>query len=181
MRKKASFFFVLICCAAISFAQDSSGGLISGEDWGILVSAPTGWVWDVQAYRPRGTEALFRKEGERYSAFALNISINSQEKNAGGPVSLAKFMEADKTSLLASDSELVVRELSDYSPGMEYRFALRELDEPGKGYYQTLAYYEGGRAFFTIVLSCRSPEERASESGALLKLLDTFVYLSKEK
>jgi hypothetical protein len=180
MSCKAALSPILILCALLSFAEGPAGGLISGEDWGILVAAPKGWVWDTQAFRPRGVEGLFRKEGERYSAFALHISISPQEKRAGGPAALAKFMDEERASIMASDADVVLRELPAYLPGMEYRFAMRELDEPGKGYYQTLAYYEGEKAFFSFVLSCRSPEERARERSALLELLDSFTYLSKE-
>jgi hypothetical protein len=180
MPGKAVLTLIFICGAFLSFAEGPEGGLISGETWGILVSAPQGWVWDRQAIRPQGVEALFCKEGERYSAFALHISINSQEKGAGGPSALTKFMEEEKAAIAAADTDLVFRDLPAYSPGMEYHFALRELDEPGKGYYQTLAYYEGEKAFFSFILSCRSPEERTRERGALLELLDSFTYLSKE-
>jgi hypothetical protein len=180
MSVKAPLALILSCLASFCFAEGPAGGLISGNGWGILVSAPNGWVLETQAFKPRGVEGLFRKEGERYSAFGLQISISPSEKAAGGPASLVKFMEEDKASLLSSDPKLVLRELPTYSPGREYRFALRELDEPGKGYYQILAYYEGERAFFSFVLSCRSPEERERERGALLELLDSFVYLSKE-
>jgi hypothetical protein len=173
-------FSLAICLSARLGAQGAEGGLISGEDWGILVSAPRGWVWDAQAYRPSGVEALFRKAGERYSAFGLHISIGSRGKAAGGPSSLAKYMEEEKAAVMGADPGLVLRELPAFSPGMDYRFAMREIDEPEKGYYQTLAYYEGSRAFFCLILSCRTPEERTSERGALVELLESFVYLSRE-
>jgi hypothetical protein len=175
----ASFTLAIFLSARLS-AQGAEGGLISGEDWGILVSAPRGWVWDAQAYRPSGVEALFHKEGERYSVFDLHISVASREKTAGGPAFLAKYMDEEKAAVMAADPDLVFRELPAFSPGMDYRFAMREIDEPAKGYYQTLAYYEGGRAFFCFILSCRSPEERTNERGALVELLESFVYLSKE-
>jgi hypothetical protein len=180
MLGKAALSLIFMLGAFLSFADNPEGGLISGKDWGILVAAPRGWIWDRQVIRPQGVEGLFRKEGERYSAFALHISINSQEKSAGGPSSLTKFMEEEKAAIAAADTDLVFRDLPAYSPGMEYHFAMRELDEPGKGYYQALAYYEGERAFFSFILSCRTPEERTRERGALLELLDSFTYLSKE-
>jgi hypothetical protein len=180
MPGKALFSLICLCLSVFGFAQGSEGGLISGEDWGILVSAPEGWVWDRQVIRPQGVEGLFRKEGERYSAFALHISISSQRKSAERPASLAEFMAEDKAALAASDAGPVLRELPAYSPGMDYQFAMREIDEPGGGYYLSLAYYEGEKAFFSFVLSCRSPEEREEERGALLELLDSFTYLSKE-
>jgi len=180
MPGKAALTLIFTLCAFLSFADSPEGGLISGKDWGILVSAPQGWVWDRQVIRPQGVEGLFRKEGERYSAFALHISINSRDKSAGGPSSLAEFMEEGEAAIAAAETDLVFRDLPVYSPGMEYHFAMRELDEPGKDYYLTLVYYEGERAFFSFILSCRSPEERTRERGALLELLESFTYLSKE-
>jgi hypothetical protein len=181
MSRKTAVLPILLCLSLRSFAQGSEGGLVSGDDWGILVSAPPGWVQDLQAYRPAGIEALFRREGERYSASALHIAIGAKPRAAAIPGGLAKFLEDEKSSLAASDRDVAIRELPAYAPGMEYRFAMRELDDPGKGIYRALAYYEGGKAFFSFVLSCRSPEEREKERGALLELLDSFVYLSKER
>ena len=180
MNAKALFIPVLMCFTCFLFSEGQDGGLISGPDWGILVSAPAGWVRDVQAIPPRGVEALFRKAGERYSLFGLSISVIPQEKVQGGPGSLAEYTKAEKAALVAADPDLVLRELASYSPGLDYSFALRELDEPGRAYYQTIAYYEGPRAFFAFVLSCRSSEEREREKAALFELLDSFVYLSKE-
>jgi hypothetical protein len=180
MYGKAPISLILLSFAFLSFAEGSEGGLISGPDWGILVSAPKGWVRDTQAFRPRGVEGLFRKEGERFSPSGLYISISPREKRAGGPSSLPKFIEEEKASIASSDPELAFRELPAYSPGMEYRFSMLELDAPGKDNYRTLAFYEGGRAFFSFVLSCGSPQEREAERGALFELLDSFVYLSKE-
>jgi hypothetical protein len=57
---------------------------------------------------------------------------------------------------------------------------MRELDDSENGYYQALAYYEGEKAFFVFVLTCRSPDERQVERDALLELLDSFTYIRKE-
>jgi hypothetical protein len=180
MLRKAMLTLALALCVLPSFAEKAEGGLISGDGWAILVSAPAGWVWDSVALRPQGIWGLFYKAGERYSPAKLHIYISPTAKKADGPASLAEFMEADKASFMSFDPDLGVKALPPYSPGMDYEFAMRELDDSDNGYYQVLAYYEGEKAYFVFVLSCRSPDERQAERGALLELLDTFTYIRKE-
>ncbi len=180
MFSKAAIALTLALCVAPAFADDVEGGLISGENWAILVSAPAGWVWDNSALRGQGIWGLFYKAGEAYSPAKLHIYISPTQKRPGGPADLAEFMEEDKASFMSFDPDLRVRSLPPYSPGLEYNFPMRELDDTDNRYYQALAYYEGEKAFFLFVLSCRSPEERAAERGALLELLDSFTYMRKE-
>jgi len=180
MGAKTPLCLAFICAAALLAAQGQEGGLISGHGWGLLVATPGGWVRDTQAIPPAGVDALFRKAGERYSPFGLSISLVAQDRDPGNPGTFAEFLAAQKAALLASDAGVEVRDLKDYAPGLGYRFAMRELEEPGKGFYQAIAYYDGNRAFFSLVLSCRSAEERDRERSALVELLDSFVYLSQE-
>lgn len=178
MRLKILFLPILAWSALLSFAEGPDGGLVSGQGWGILLSAPAGWTWDRQSFRPKGIEALFLKEGERYSDSGLSISVRPVEKRAGGPAGLAAFMEEEREATAAPGQDRVVRELAAHSPGMGYGFPMREVD--GGGRFLLVAYYEGEKAFFSFVLSCGSPEERERERTALLEILDSFVYLSRE-
>jgi hypothetical protein len=180
MSRKAFFVFLLALCALLTYADDAKGGLIDGDNWAILVSAPEGWIWDSVALRSQGILGLFYKKGECYSPSRLHIYISPTAKIVGGPASLSEFIEADESAFMSSDTDLLVKDLAPYSPGVGYHFAMRELDDSDNGYYQTLAYYEGEKAFFVFVLSCRSSEERERERGALLELLDSFTYISKE-
>jgi hypothetical protein len=177
---KTLFALALALSVLPSRADTSEGGLINGDKWAILVSAPEGWVWDKATLRSQGIWGLYYKAGSSYSPAKLHIYISPTAKKEGKPVSLDEFMEADKASFMSFDPDLHVKVLPPYSPGMEYNFAMRELDDADNGYYQTLAYYEGEKAFFVIVLSCRSPLERETERRALLELLDSFTYMRKE-
>jgi hypothetical protein len=180
MSNKARLSLVLAFCALLSFAEEPKGGLISGDRWAILVSAPEGWVWDSRALRSHGIWGLYYKAGEHYSPSKLHIYISPSAKKAGGPASLAEFMKEDEAAFMDSDADLLVKDLAPYSPGMDYTYAMRELDDTDNRFYEVVAYYEGERAFFVFVLSCRSPEERQRERGALLELLDSFTYINKE-
>jgi hypothetical protein len=180
MSKKTILVLALALFALLSFADDGKGGLIKGETWAILVSAPEGWIWDSSSLRAQGILGLYYKEGQRFSPSKLHIYISPTPKTAAGPGSLREFVDADEAAFVGSYSGILVKSLAPYSPGLGYRFVLRDLDDSNDGYYQALAYYEGENAFFIIVLACRSPEEREAERGALRELLDSFTYIRKE-
>ena len=180
MVKKACISLVLTLCVLLSYAENAKGGLISGDGWAILVSAPEGWVWDSVSLRSQGIWGLFYKEGAIYSPSKLHVYISPTEKAVNGPASLAEFMDADETAFMSFDTDLLVKDLAPHTPGLDYYFAIRELDDSENGYYQTLAYYEGEKAFFVFVLSCRTPAERELERGSFFELLDSFTYIRKE-
>jgi hypothetical protein len=180
MSKKASLSLVLALSAILSLAEGPRGGLITGNSWAILVSAPEGWVWDDASLRSQGVRGLFYKVGERFSPSKLYMYISPTDKTRGGPASLAEFIAADQAAYMSTGAGLRVRDLASYSPGMDYRFSMKEVDDEENRYYQTLAYFEGDDAFFVFVLSCRSGDERDREGRALRELLDTFTYISKE-
>jgi hypothetical protein len=180
MVRKAVFALALGMCALLSFAESDKGGLISGDGWALLVSAPAGWIWDSVTLRPQGILGLFYKAGASYSPSKLHIYISPTAKTVGGPASLAEFMKADESAFMSSDAGLLVKDTEPYSPGPDYHFVMREFDDSVNAYYQDLAFYEGEKAFFVFVLSCRSPDERNLERGSLLELLDSFTYIRKE-
>jgi hypothetical protein len=180
MLKKAAFVSVMVLFVFFAFAKDESGGLIDGDTWAILASAPEGWIWDSSSLRAQGILGLYYKKGQRFSSSKLHLYIKPTPRPATGSLSLLEFIEADQAAYMSSSPGVLVKSLAPYSAGLEYRFVMRDFDDSNEGYYQALAYYEGEAAFFVIVLACASPEEREAERGALIELLDSFTYIRKE-
>jgi hypothetical protein len=181
MTKKSVLFCFLAVFACLAFAQDE-GGLIEGDGWAFLASAPSGWVRDGQSLHIQGIDALFCRAGDKFSPSTLHLYVSPTPriKAADEPASLTAFMQEDEGSFMASYPGILVKDLEPYNPGMGYVFPLRDLDDTVGGYYQALAYYESKGAFFVFVLACRSPEERAAARPALLELLSSFIYVDKE-
>jgi hypothetical protein len=180
MRRRILLTLALAFCSLLAFGENAKGGLIYGDSWAILVSAPELWVWDSVTLRHQGIWGLFYKEGTHYSPSALHIYISPTQKSADGPGDLAEFMKEDEATFMDSDAHVGVKDLSSYSPGLNYRYAMKDFDDADNCYYEAIAYYEGDKAFFVFVLSCRTPEERDRERGALLELLDSFTYIGRE-
>jgi hypothetical protein len=180
MARKAALFCVLVLSALLAFAQDRKGGLIEGDTWAFLVSAPEGWVWDSSSLRHKGIWGLFYKTGAKFSPSRLHIYINPVPKKPGGPTTLGEFIVADESGYMKSNPGNRVVDRPPYSPGLDYEFALRDFDDRTEGFYQALAYYEGEDAFLIFVLFCRSARERDRERPAFQELLDSFTYIHKE-
>jgi hypothetical protein len=180
MAKKAALAIALALTVFFAFPQGDSGGLIEGDKWAFLVSAPAGWVWDGKTLRIQGILGLFYKAGADYSPSRLHIYINPTSKGPGAPATLSDFIDADETTFMKSNPGTQVKDLPVYSPGLEYRFILRDFDDQNESYYQSLAYYEGEEAYFVFVLSCRSAAERELERASFLELLGSFTYIRKE-
>jgi hypothetical protein len=180
MARKAALFGILALSAFMVFAQDRRGGLVEGDNWAFLVSAPEGWVWDSTSLRHQGIWGLFYREGKQFSPAGLHIYINPVQKRPGGPTSLPGFIEADEATYMKANPGNRITDLPPYAPGLDYQFALRDFDDSGEGYYQSLAYYEGEDVFLVFVLFCRSAVERDGARAAFLELLDSFTYIHKD-
>ena len=180
MAKKAALAIALAILTMLGFAEGQKGGLIDGEGWAMLVSAPEGWVWDGSRLRMQGIRGLFYKAGDRYSPSGLHMYISPSQKKPGGPATLGEFMEADEAAFMKADPGCSIVDRSPYSSGMGYDFALRDFEDRDEGSYQALAYYEGLKAYFIFVLSCEGAQERERERPSFLELLDSFTYIAKE-
>ena len=180
MAKKASLFFAVLVSAFLAFAQDNSGGLIEGDSWAFLVSAPDGWVSDSVSLRHQGIQGLFCKAGSKYSPETLHMYISPTPKRSSVSGSFGDFIKADEDSFMKSDPGNTVTDRSPYSPGMEYLFILKDFDDRTGGYFQSIAYYEGEEAYFVFILFCRSAQEREFHRASFLELLDSFTYIRKE-
>ncbi len=180
MLKKASILCAIAFSALLAFAQDVQGGLIEGDSYGFLASPPKGWVWDSRALRHQGIRGLYYKEGSSFSPSKLHIYINPVQKSGSSPATLEAFIVADEKRYMKSNPGNEVVDLDSYTPGLDYTFILKDFDDKGRGYYQSIAYYEGEDAYLVFVLFCRSARERDSERASFLELLDSFTYIHKE-
>ena len=181
MAKKTALFFAFALSCLLAAAQAARGGLIEGDNWAFLVSAPVGWIWDSTALRLHGIRGLFYKAGTEFSPSRLHIYISPTRKRPGGPASLNDFIKQDETAFMGTKPGTNVTDLSPYAPGMDYVFVLKDYDDTNEGYYQAIAYYEGEDAYFVFVLSGRSAQERESERASFHELLDSFTYIHKEE
>jgi hypothetical protein len=180
MEKKVALFLALVLSALLTFAQDKSGGLIEGNTWAFLISAPDGWVWDSASLCHQGIQGLFYKAGSTFSPSKLHMYISPSQKKPNGPATLSEFIETDEAAFMRFDPGNLVMDLSPYSTSMEYSFLLRDFDDQNERYYQSIAYYEGEEAYFVFVLFCRSALERDRTRASFLELLDSFTYIRKE-
>lgn len=178
--KRVWLALVLGALSVLAFAQNDEGAVVEGPSWAFLAASPTGWVRDAKSLKHQGIEALFYKEGRQFSTSDLYLYISPFPKQRESAENLAAFIEKDRTWFIDSSSNLSVKVLPDYDPGLGYSFPLREMDDPANGYYQEVAYYEGKEAYFIFVLSCRSPEQRQAEKPALFQLLSSFTYLDQQ-
>ena len=180
MKRNAAVFCALALSAMLAFAQEGGGGLIEGDTYGFLVSAPKGWVWDSSSLRHQGIWGLYYRAGTRFSPSKLHIYINPVQKASHSPATLEDFIGSDEERYMKSNPGNVVIDLAPYSPGLDYNFVLKDFDDKSRGYYQSIAYYEGEDAYLVFVLFCRSANERDRERASFLELLDSFTYIHKE-
>jgi hypothetical protein len=170
----------LLAAAGPAAGEEARGGIVRGDGWTYMAMAPEGWVWDPITMRGHGVQGLFYKSGSIYDPEALHMFISPSPKGSSSPRDLSRFVAADEAALRKHSPGIAVKRLPPLETGPGYSFVRVSLDDAATGYYQEIAYLDGGACYFSIILSCRSAGERGSEMGAFDELVDSFIMIEQE-
>ena len=80
MAKKATISMLMTLFAFLAIAQSQSGGLIEGDKWAFLISAPMGWIWDSKSLHWQGVSGLLYKAGDTYLADEAAIYTSARAR-----------------------------------------------------------------------------------------------------
>lgn len=170
----------LLAAPGSAAGENVRGGIIRGDGWTFMAMAPEGWVWDPITMRGHGVQGLFYLAGTLYDPTSLHMFVSPSPKGPSSPRDLARFVAADEAALRKHSPGISVRRRPPLETGPGYSFVRVSLDDPASGYFQEIAYLDGEACFFSIVLSCRSAEERALQIGAFEELVDSFILIEQE-
>jgi hypothetical protein len=170
---------VLFFTALLANAQQTSGGIIYGDDWAYLIKPPAGWVWDSETLQQNGIWGLFYKEGITFDPSKLHMYIAPNSIKDGS--SLANFIKADIESFKKSYGDIEFKYDREKKLKSSLAVQIYHLNDTNKKYFQQIGYLMFRKTAFIFVLSARSIRERNENKPAFDSLLDSFSPMEKTK
>ena len=118
MKKLIVTLFLLILPILILFSQsESTGGIIYGDNWACITSAPDGWIMDQESMAHYGIYALFYEKGKKFGFPTPIIYISPTRLKNNSDDALLEFITVDLDRNKASGSEITVlnKQFPDFS------------------------------------------------------------------
>lgn len=165
-------------------ANNSSCGMIYGQDHTLLLCAPPGWVLDNKALADKGVYAAFyRKElsYEEAEARSTVMYVNVQFKGKGQQTALeAMKTDADRTKR-ESPKLVIQRDAPILIAGDKHAKAKQVpvqtfLNDYGGG-FESVAYVEDEKTVTMIVISSVSKPILRSDYPAFVRLVKSYVFV----
>ena len=163
---------LLLLFSASAFAGEET--VIYLRNNAIALSAPTGWVLDEEAGRPR-IQAVFYPEGSTFAEAEAVMYVNT----------LSRTVEPNLEAFIADD---VAREKED-SPNLQVRRAapvrlsdgksaiINQLSGDKFGNFESIAYIDSPADYIAIVLTSKTEAGYKKSEAAFLELLKSYRVL----
>jgi len=179
--KLITSILLLTLASSPSFGGDANSGIIYGDKWSYVFSAPNGYTWDSESMQKHGIWGLFWETSQgKFIPQKHNIFINPIKKGNGFPSDIDSLIKWDIDFYIQNTPGLVVNYLKDFLLGDGKIAKAYTFDDKGKNYYSMSAYVCEENASFVFVLVDRSVSDRNSHLSAFGELLKSFVYMNKK-
>lgn len=165
-------------------ADNSSCGMIYGQDHMLLLCAPPGWVLDNKALADKGIYATFyRKEltYEEAEKRSTLMYVNVQLKGKGQETAL-EAMKTDAERTKRESPKLVVERAAPIVIAGSKRTKARQvpvqtfLNDYGGG-FESVAYVEDEKTITLIVISSVSKEILRNDYPSFVRLVKSYVFV----
>lgn len=165
-------------------ADNSSCGMIYGQDHMLLLCAPPGWVLDNKALADKGIYATFyRKEltYEEAEKRSTLMYVNVQLKGKGQETAL-EAMKTDAERTKRESPKLVVERAAPIVIAADKQRKGRQvpvqtfLNDYGGG-FESVAYVEDEKTITLIVISSVSKEIMRNDYPSFVRLVKSYVFV----
>jgi len=175
---------------AFAASAANTGGIMYGENYAFMISAPAGWVLDNESGKPDGLDAVFYHEGSSWLNAEMVMYINAASLDNNKDYStLDQFMKYDAENfanarIVKGDDIKVgkygvakVKYFSYFSKEHENFEAVAYLEHD----QQKSDSVDQGRTAVMFVLSSRSKEGFESSKQAFQSLVKSYMPMAKTK
>lgn len=165
-------------CAFSRGASPDNSGLVYGESYAFLVSAPRGWVLDNQTGASNGLQAVFYPEGSSWQNASAIMYVNVAQRKAKDE--LDSFITADLEKFRKGSQDLQA------TPGVAIETAdkklaqVRHLSGDEWGNSEAVAYVQENTVFVMIVLSGRTLPSYQAALPAFTELVKSYKLMTEE-
>jgi len=147
----------LVSALAVAQAQTpAGGGIVYGDELGVGVSAPSGWVFDSKSGVSQGLHAVMYPVGSSWSdaTEVMYVSIAKLDEGA----TLEAFIDGDIARFREQSASLLVKVPDPIEISGGRSAQVRHFSGDAWGNHESIAYATHGSSVAIYVLSCRTLE-----------------------
>lgn len=187
---KSSAADMLAATAAAEKSSGRMGGIMYGENYAFMITAPDGWVLDNEAGKQDGLDAVFYPDGESWQEAETVMYVNTASLDNNKDYStLDQFMKYDSENFanarvvkgddikIGKDEIAKVKYFTYLSKNHENFEAVAYLQHEQK----EQADVAKGRTAIMFVMSSRSREGFEASKPAFQSLVKSYIPMAKTK
>ena len=151
-----TFIFLAADAPTPQFKVPDGGGIVYGDELGVGISAPKGWVFDSQSGVAQGMHAVMYPEGRSWAEASEVMYVNVSRAESGQ--TLASFISSDVARFKENTPKLAVETGDPIEIRGGTKAEVRLYTGDAWGNHEAVAYVAHGSSVAIYVLSCRNKE-----------------------
>lgn len=149
-------FLVISAIAAAQFQIPEGGGIVYGDEIGVVVSAPSGWVFDAESGVSQDLHAVMYPVGSSWANATEVMYVSIAKLDTGA--SLQDFIDGDIARFRERSPSLAVEASAPLELSGGKSAQVRYFSGDSWGNLESIAYATKGSSVAIYVLSCRTKE-----------------------
>jgi hypothetical protein len=178
MKIYAQIIVLIILVNSFINAQNQiPGGIIYGNDWAYLVTAPDGWIMDSESLSHYNIYALFYEEGKTFGGTTPIIYINAMELNNDTDEEMNKYIDWDLGNNIKQGA--IVTRLNDQIKELTDTHFIYNI-ENSRGQFETIIYRKYKTTYFSIILNAPDENIREQLLQKMVDIINSMKFMDKE-
>lgn len=173
MKKRSISFLLTIFLSTLIFAQEvSTGGILYGENWACLVTAPKGWIMDQSSFAQYGIYGLFYEETKKLGGNTPIIYINTTKLSDATDKAMNNYISYDINSYIQRGAEVQEAKLT----GIKEK-ELKTYQIISGNNIELCSYTRYKNCCFLIILTAHTQEDIKSCIPQLKEVINNMNYM----
>lgn len=173
---------LLFLVSTLAYADDSQnccneGGIVYGDKWAFLVSAPNGWLMTTKSNLEVNVAFFQNKKRDDLQTTPTFMYITAFKK-PDSTSSLDNFIANDESNFKAESTTLIVTKDIQLSVKNK-NIIVRKFDHTRNQRSELIAYLEYDDMIYTLVITAPSESELSALRNAFVEMIDSFQPMNK--
>jgi hypothetical protein len=182
-RFRALGVLCMVVAGALALAQPApesmNSGIVYGENYAFVLSAPAGWVLDNESGAKQGLDAVFYPEGSSWRESGAVMYANVVQKTEDRDSTLAKVLASDEARFRSDSPGLVIQTAAAVATGDGKQAVIRHFSGSSLGNWEAVAYIDEEKVVSMLVLSCREEALFKKSLPSFEKLVASYRFLTE--
>jgi hypothetical protein len=168
---------IILVNGFINAQNQMPGGIIYGNDWAYLVTAPDGWIMDSESLSHYNIYALFYEDGKTFGGKTPIIYINVTGLNNDTDEEMIKYIDWDLGNNIKQGAK--VTKLNDQFKEISDIYFIYNI-ENSRGQFETIIYRRYKNTCFSIILNAPDENTRKQLFQKMVDIINGMKFMDKE-